>query len=480
MSSQCPVPDTFSGTVHIDMEHLVHSGALDVDLIDPEHRRARAILALSHRPVSTDVPVVMPRLATHVSLPPGHASESSLSSLTTSDELDSPDVPLALQLKQASLANNAIDMTEKRVGEHELQNEPSSEEVSLSSQLRARGAPPRPPLQRFLSKVQDGMPLSQDCGGDGSSRLRTHITSLIPDLLYFRSTPSREEIKAADKLWRDWAKTDRWKTKEALKEPLTASGVTLELFADEQQANWTGLRPPQGVRQVEVTTKSKRGRAGADANTRNKSTSYKRTAFVGERSGCFQLVNLWGAVGHPDDQIGPSADFVCGTVRDFNAAAKLTDQLRVVSKRIDHVIQCVDPAQHAELHKAREELRAQNPAYKLLSQLDPSHFHGRSLIFNRATPWHTDKRDKKFAWTPVLTTGKYTSGTFKVLNYNIEYLPGTLILLRGAVFPYQVSYSGDPHVCIVHLKHEYDGVGRHGEPRRAHQAARSAYLSQEP
>ncbi|EJD36166.1 hypothetical protein AURDEDRAFT_174771, partial [Auricularia subglabra TFB-10046 SS5] len=188
-------------------------------------------------------------------------------------------------------------------------------------------------------------------------------------------------IKAADKLWRDWAKTDRRKAKEALKEPLTAAGVSLEAFADKEQAEWTGLRPPQGgPRQacpgprakvildekgvplawdvlfeqlqqfadtVEVTTKSKRGRAGTDANTRNKSTSYKRTAFVGERSGCFQLVNLWGAVGHPDDQIGPSADFVFGTVRDFNAAAKLTDQLRVVSKRIDHMLECVDPAQHA-------------------------------------------------------------------------------------------------------------------------------------
>ncbi|EJD41018.1 hypothetical protein AURDEDRAFT_47110, partial [Auricularia subglabra TFB-10046 SS5] len=82
-------------------------------------------------------------------------------------------------------------------------------------------------------------------------------------------------------------------------------------------------------------------------------------------------------------------------------------------------------------------------------------FHGRSLIFNRATPWHTDKRDKKFAWTPVLTTGKYTSGTFKVLNYDIEYLPGTLILLRGAVFPHEVSYSGGPRVCIAHFTHEY-------------------------
>ncbi|EJD38380.1 hypothetical protein AURDEDRAFT_172623 [Auricularia subglabra TFB-10046 SS5] len=250
------------------------------------------------------------------------------------------------------------------------------------------------------------------------------------------STPSREEIKAADKLWRDWAKTDRRKAKEALKEPLTAAGVSLEAFADKEQAEWTGLRPPQGgPRQacpgprakvildengvplawvfpgflgknandvlfeqlqefsdaVDVTPKSKRRRAGADANTRNKSSSYKHMAFVGERLGCWSTFGeQWATPPGPTTKLDPPPTSFAA--RDFNAAAKLMDQLRVVSKHVDHMIECGDPVQHAELHRAREELRAQNPAYKLLSQLDPSYFHGRSLIF--ATPWHTDKRDK--------------------------------------------------------------------------------------
>ncbi|KZV93451.1 hypothetical protein EXIGLDRAFT_576784, partial [Exidia glandulosa HHB12029] len=84
-------------------------------------------------------------------------------------------------------------------------------------------------------------------------------------------------------------------------------------------------------------------------------------------------------------------------------------------------------------------------------------FHGRSLIYNRATPPHVDKKDPPQNLTPVLTLGEYDDGWLHVpeLGLDIEYLPGTLVMLRGGLFAHGVTYKGGQRVSIAHFMHEY-------------------------
>ncbi|EJD32269.1 hypothetical protein AURDEDRAFT_44940, partial [Auricularia subglabra TFB-10046 SS5] len=80
-------------------------------------------------------------------------------------------------------------------------------------------------------------------------------------------------------------------------------------------------------------------------------------------------------------------------------------------------------------------------------------FHGRSIIFNRETPEHSDRLDPKPAWTPVVTLGDYTSGTLHVAGLEIDYLPGTIVFLRGGILKHSVSFSGGQRVAIAHFTH---------------------------
>ncbi|KZV78880.1 hypothetical protein EXIGLDRAFT_588393, partial [Exidia glandulosa HHB12029] len=80
-------------------------------------------------------------------------------------------------------------------------------------------------------------------------------------------------------------------------------------------------------------------------------------------------------------------------------------------------------------------------------------FHGRSIIYNRETPLHNDRLDMKFAWTPLITVGKYTKGTIRVLNLAIDYNPGALVFIRGGTLKHSVTFEGGQRVAIAHFMH---------------------------
>jgi len=128
----------------------------------------------------------------------------------------------------------------------------------------------------------------------------------------------------------------------------------------------------------------------------------------------------------------------------------------LVSSRIQHVYQLLDPGQHDELSQFDAAFRQDNTVYRVLSTDDPSFFHGRSVIFNRATRLHTDNRDPKPNLTPVLTLGTYETGTMSLptLNMRFPYNPGTLAMVRGAIIPHEVSFDGGQRVAIAHFMHQ--------------------------
>ncbi|EJD35677.1 hypothetical protein AURDEDRAFT_43138, partial [Auricularia subglabra TFB-10046 SS5] len=83
-------------------------------------------------------------------------------------------------------------------------------------------------------------------------------------------------------------------------------------------------------------------------------------------------------------------------------------------------------------------------------------FHGRSLIYNRATPLHADRRDPKQNLTPILTVGDYSTGTLYIpeLGLEIAYEPGTLVLLRGGLLKHRVEFNGGQRIGIAHFLHQ--------------------------
>lgn len=153
---------------------------------------------------------------------------------------------------------------------------------------------------------------------------------------------------------------------------------------------------------------------------------------------------------------GPARD-VIKSVKNLHQATDLLNQLRVVGARIDDMYRTIDPEQHAFLVRVRERLEDAHPPYKALGTLDPTIFHGRSCIFNRQTPEHRDRKDPKRNLTPILTFGEYDWGVLRVreLGLDVDYGPGTLVMLRGGLLTHGVTYDGGQRVSIAHFMHDY-------------------------
>lgn len=129
---------------------------------------------------------------------------------------------------------------------------------------------------------------------------------------------------------------------------------------------------------------------------------------------------------------------------------ELLHDIRMLSARLDHLLSVLDPGQHEHFCHVSALLKEINIIYKTLSSVDSSFFHGRSIIYNKDMKEHLEK-DKKMAWIPILSVGRYTTGTFKVLGRDIDYRPGTLVCIRGAVLPHEIESSGGQRIDLVHV-----------------------------
>lgn len=227
-------------------------------------------------------------------------------------------------------------------------------------------------------------------------------------------------------------------------------------------------------------------KAPADRLSRDTLSSYKRRKIKNEISGVVQLVKYWKAIGHTnvvrcrqqppqltvtdalqETQGGPSRDII-RNVWNLNAATELLDKLSIIGQRIDDMYKQIDPKQHEFLVNVKEKLENKYATFKMLSALDPTIFHGRSLIYNRETQEHTDSRDPKSVLTPILTFGGYYWGTLHIpqLGLDVDYGPRTLVMLRGGELAHGVSYGGGQRISIAHFLHAYTlkELGLEGPP----------------
>lgn len=91
------------------------------------------------------------------------------------------------------------------------------------------------------------------------------------------------------------------------------------------------------------------------------------------------------------------------------------------------------------------------------ASIDPSSFQGRSVIYNRQTPNHVDRRDPRLAWTPLFTLGSFKGGNLRVrkLGLRMWYGPGACVFIRGAMFAHEIeSFDGGQRISIAHFCHD--------------------------
>jgi hypothetical protein len=117
----------------------------------------------------------------------------------------------------------------------------------------------------------------------------------------------------------------------------------------------------------------------------------------------------------------------------------------------------IDPAAHQAHVKLRSKLLETYAYARGRAAIDPSLFQGRSIIYNRQTPNHFDRRDPTIGWTPLVVFGRFTGGSLRIrrLGIRMSFLPGTCIWIRGRVLAHEVEvFEGGQRISIAHFCHQ--------------------------
>lgn len=146
-----------------------------------------------------------------------------------------------------------------------------------------------------------------------------------------------------------------------------------------------------------------------------------------------------------------------GTCTNYSACAKLVYEIKLLSVRLNEALKQLDPDAHKSHKDLSEKIKLDYPHARARASIDPILFQGRSVIFNRQTPNHVDKKDPKLGWNPLTTAGDYTGGCLRIrrLKLRMWYGPGCCVFLRGAILPHEVEeFEGGQRISIAHFCHE--------------------------
>ncbi|KAK7016253.1 hypothetical protein R3P38DRAFT_3203035 [Favolaschia claudopus] len=177
--------------------------------------------------------------------------------------------------------------------------------------------------------------------------------------------------------------------------------------------------------------------AGADGQTRGQRKSYN--IRPGQVAGLFKLVRAWLPIGHPHDNPVPSRDML-KTGKGFAASLQLIAQLRLISHRVNCLIDEIDQTHSAQLQELHASACKRYRFYDILGTKDPLYMEGCELMYNRQTPLHADKSDPKNGWAVLVVVGPFTGGDLFIpcLNLQMRYTHGTMIMVRGKLLPHEI------------------------------------------
>jgi hypothetical protein len=133
-------------------------------------------------------------------------------------------------------------------------------------------------------------------------------------------------------------------------------------------------------------------------------------------------------------------------------------EFRVVTKRLNRVLELLDPSAALQYQKFRKAATLAYPYLRAFDAVDPSYWLGRVILFNSQTPRHQDSRNPPAEWTPLHAAGDFTEGGslfMEDLNLRIRYLPGDLIFIRGRLLTHEVEqWEGGQRISAAYFTHE--------------------------
>ncbi|KAF9782047.1 hypothetical protein BJ322DRAFT_1110928 [Thelephora terrestris] len=121
------------------------------------------------------------------------------------------------------------------------------------------------------------------------------------------------------------------------------------------------------------TTKPTAG-GDADGKWRNSKATYRQVE--GKLCGRIKLVTCWHAIGHSKEPPVPSST-ILGSGRKFSATTEALSEFQFVAKRLNNVLEHLDPGAVSQYSKLRETSMDKLPYLRAFNAVDPSYWQGR-------------------------------------------------------------------------------------------------------
>lgn len=129
--------------------------------------------------------------------------------------------------------------------------------------------------------------------------------------------------------------------------------------------------------------------------------------------------------------------------------AELKDHGQVM----DAILSIIHPELFTAAQRSFEINKSKNPESSAVFAW-PCSFSAMSVICNRLTPEHKDRRTDRFWYDFLTSAGHHKEATFKTsgIGYSFDYAPGTMIALCAADIFHEVdSWYGFDRICIAHF-----------------------------
>lgn len=133
--------------------------------------------------------------------------------------------------------------------------------------------------------------------------------------------------------------------------------------------------------------------------------------------------------------------------------------MSLISERLNEVLLNIDPVAYESHQQLAKALEAKYAHVRSRKTIDPLLFQGRSIIFNRQTPGHFDRREPPAGWTPILALGDFQGGYIrsKRLGLRMWFGGGACVWIRGGIHDHEIEpftpAPGSQRISIAHFCH---------------------------
>lgn len=140
----------------------------------------------------------------------------------------------------------------------------------------------------------------------------------------------------------------------------------------------------------------------------------------------------------------------------FEHNCNFFEAIKPVHERINAALKAIVPEYYKFLEDTLQCIRTKKAcrvAHEAITSLYPSH----SILVNRQTPQHRDRRNHPQVIDTLLLCGDFVNGRFFVpeLNLSCPYNPGTFIMFRGGALLHRVGdWEGERRICLASYLHQ--------------------------